>query len=87
MSYPGYEPQVLGKIAHRSVPLSSAGLMLNDAEGNERAGMGASDDGTRVSLGLDYADRDALGMLVSPTFSGLAIFARGENKTIKSSPV
>jgi len=76
IAYPGLEPQVMGKVQTRSIPVPSAGLLINDAEGNERAGLGASDDGNRVSLGLDYADRDAMGLLVSPTFSGLATFAR-----------
>src|SRR5262249_27131132 len=45
-------------------------------DGNERGGFGVGDDGS-VSLGLDYADRDAVGLLVSPKtgFAGLAAFA------------
>ncbi len=50
--------------------------VINDSDGNERAGFGVSDDGNRVSLGLDYSDRDAMGLLVSPNFTGLAAFAR-----------
>lgn len=76
MSYPGLEPQVMGKVEKRSIAVPSAGLVINDSDGNERAGFGVSDDGARISLGLDYADRDAMGLLVSPGFSGLAIFAR-----------
>jgi len=76
IAYPGIEPQVMGKVEKRSVAVASAGLLINDADGNERAGFGVSDDGSRISLGLDYADRDALGLLVSPGFSGLAVFAR-----------
>lgn len=76
ISYPGYEPQVQGKIGRRTVALPSAGLVLNDSAGNERAGFGVSDDGSRVTLGLDYADRDALGLIVSPGFSGFVAFAR-----------
>jgi len=76
VSYPGLEPQVMGKVARRSIPVASAGFIINDAEGNERAGLGASDDGTRVALGMDYADRDAVGLLVSPNFSGFIAFAR-----------
>jgi hypothetical protein len=76
IAYPGIEPQVLGKVEKRSIAVPSAGLLINDADGNERAGFGVSDDGKRVSLGLDYADRDAMGLLVSPAFSGLAVFAR-----------
>lgn len=76
ISYPGLEPQVMGKVEKRSIAFPSAGLVINDSEGNERAGFGVSDDGTRISLGLDYADRDAMGLLVSPGFSGLAVFAR-----------
>ena len=75
VAYPGLEPQVMGKVEKRSVP-ASAGFTINDADGNERAGMGVSDDGTRVALGMDYADRDAVGLLVSPNFSGFAAFAR-----------
>ncbi len=76
ISYPSLEPQVMGKVETRSIAVPSAGLLINDSEGNERAGLGASDDGSRVSLGLDYSDRDAMGLLVSPNFSGLAVFAR-----------
>jgi hypothetical protein len=76
IAYPGLEPQVMGKVEKRSVPLPSAGLLVNDADGNERAGLGVSDDGKRISLGLDYADRDAMGLLVSPEFTGLALFTR-----------
>jgi len=76
ISYPGLEPQVMGKVEKRSIAVPSAGLVINDSGGNERAGFGVSDDGARISLGLDYADRDAMGLLVSPGFSGLAIFAR-----------
>ena len=76
IAYPGIEPQVMGKVEKRSVAVASAGLLINDTDGNERAGFGVSDDGSRISLGLDYADRDALGLLVSPSFSGLAVFAR-----------
>ena len=76
ISYPGLEPQVVGKVEKRSIPVTSAGFIINDAEGNERAGLGASDDGTRVALGMDYADRDAVGLLVSPNFSGFVAFAR-----------
>ncbi len=76
ISYPGLEPQVMGKVETRSVAIPSAGFLINDSEGNERAGLGVSDDGSRVSLGLDYSDRDAMGLLVSPSFSGLAAFAR-----------
>ena len=76
VSYPGYEPQVMGKVVKRGVVMPSAGFMINDAEGNERAGLGSSDDGTRVALGMDYSDRDAVGLLVSPNFSGFAAFAR-----------
>ena len=80
ISYPGLEPQVLGKVEKRSVGGSSAGLVINDSAGNERAGFGVSDDGSRVSLGLDYSDRDAMGLLVSPNFSGLAAFARNGDR-------
>lgn len=76
ISYPGYEPQQQGKVVQRSVKAPSAGFMINDAQGNERAGLGVSDDGQRIALGLDYNDRDAIGLLVSPNFSGLAVFAR-----------
>jgi hypothetical protein len=76
ISYPGLEPQVMGTVRKRSILVPSAGLMINDADGDERAGFGVSDDGSRVSLGLDYADRDAMGLVVSPGFSGLGIFAR-----------
>lgn len=76
ISSPGLEPQVMGKVEKRRIPLASAGLLINDADGNERAGFGSSDDGTRVSLGMDYADRDAIGLLVSPNFSGFIAFAR-----------
>ncbi len=76
IAYPGLEPQVLGKVGKRSIAMPSAGLVINDSAGNERAGFGVSDDGNRVSLGLDYSDRDAMGLLVSPGFTGLAEFAR-----------
>ncbi len=79
-SYPGYEPQVQGKVGLRQYNSPSAGLMINDADGNERIGLGTSDDGTRSALGMDYTDRDALGLLVSPNFSGLAMFARNGPK-------
>jgi hypothetical protein len=80
-SYPGYEPQVQGKVRQRQDNAPSAGLMINDADGNERIGLGTSDDGTRSALGMDYTDRDALGLLVSPNFSGLAMFARSGPKS------
>lgn len=76
VSYPGYEPQVQGKVGKRQYDAPSAGLMINDADGNERIGLGTSDDGSRSVLGMDYADRDAVGLLVSPNYSGLAMFAR-----------
>lgn len=76
VSYPGYEPQVLGKVAKRTYDAPSAGFMINDADGNERIGLGTSDDGTRSVLGMDYSDRDAMGLVVSPNFTGLAMFAR-----------
>ena len=75
LAYPGLPPQVLGKVAQRGTS-DGAGIMLNDVEGNERGGFGVGDDNS-VSLGLDYADRDAVGLLVSPKtgFAGLAAFA------------
>lgn len=76
ISYPGYEPQVMGQVQKRLHDAPSAGFMINDADGNERAGLGTTDDGTRTALGMDYSDRDALGLLVSPSFSGVAMFAR-----------
>lgn len=76
ISYPGLEPQIMGRVQTRSIAVPSAGFLINDAEGNERAGMGVSDDGNRISLGMDYADRDAIGLVVSPNFTGLATFAR-----------
>lgn len=76
ISYPGIEPQVMGNVGKRSIAVPSAGLMINDEHGNERAGFGVSDDGNRISLGLDYSDRDAMGLIVSPNFSGLAAFSR-----------
>lgn len=76
VSYPGYEPQVMGKVGKRMYDAPSAGLMINDVDGNERIGLGTSDDGTRSVLGMDYSDRDAVGLLVSPSYSGLAMFAR-----------
>ena len=79
-SYPGYEPQVQGKVGQRQYSAPSAGLMINDVDGNERIGLGTSDDGTRSALGMDYSDRDALGLLVSPGFSGVAMFARSGPK-------
>lgn len=81
IAYPGLEPQILGKVEKRSIAVPSAGLIINDSNGNERAGFGVSDDGTRVSLGLDYADRDAMGLVVSPNFSGFAAFARNGERT------
>jgi hypothetical protein len=76
IAYPGIEPQVMGRVEKRRFAIPSAGLVINDSDGNERAGFGVSDDGKRISLGLDYADRDAMGLLVSPGFSGVAVFAR-----------
>jgi len=76
ISYPGLEPQIIGKVEKRSISVASAGFIINDAEGNERVGLGASDDGMRVALGMDYSDRDAVGLLVSPNFSGFIAFAR-----------
>jgi len=40
ISYPGLEPQVMGKVETRSVAIPSAGFLINDSEGNERAGLG-----------------------------------------------
>jgi hypothetical protein len=84
ISYPGLEPQVMGKVEKRSIAVPSAGLVINDSEGNERAGFGVSDDGTRISLGLDYADRDATGLLVSPGFPDWPSLLETGNATIKS---
>lgn len=75
IAYNGPPPQVGGKVIRRSSP-ASIGFLMNDQDGDERAGMGVSDDGNRTSLAMDYSDRDALGMLVSPTFSGFVGFAR-----------
>lgn len=77
VSYPGYEPQVMGKVGKRLYDAPSAGFMINDADGDERIGLGTNDDGTRSVLGMDYADRDAVGLIVSPNYSGMAMFARG----------
>jgi hypothetical protein len=76
VSYPGIDPQVNGRVMKRiNQADESAGIMINDPEGNERAGFGASDAG-RIALGMDYSDRDAIGLLVSPDFTGFAAFAR-----------
>jgi hypothetical protein len=80
INYHGYEPQVENKVEKRSTP-ASAGLIVNDANGDERAGLGVSDDGTRISLGMDYPDRDALGLLVSPGFSGVVGFGRAGERS------
>lgn len=74
LAYPVPDPQIKGKISKRISP--SAGLVVNDPEGNERGGFGAFDDG-RVVLGLDYPDNEAVSLSVIPEwgFAGLTINA------------
>jgi len=63
------DPQVKGKVLRRLA--ASAGLQINDAAGNERAGFGNMDNG-RTNLGLDWPGREAI-MLSVDDKEGMAI--------------
>lgn len=74
IGYPVPSPQVAGRIFPRLSP--SAGISVNDPDGNERGGFGYLDNGT-VALGLDYPGREAVMLSVLPKtgFAGLTINA------------
>jgi len=59
-------PQIRGHVARRISP--SAGLVIDDSEGNERGGFGVLDGDGRVVLGLDYpmGTGEAIGLAVIP---------------------
>jgi hypothetical protein len=70
-------PQIRGQVAKRIA--SSAGLVFDDADGNERGGMGVLGNGRGVAC-LDYPpslSREAICMAVLPEqgFAGLAVNA------------
>lgn len=71
---PAPPPQTGGQIFPRLSP--SAGIFVNDPEGNERGGFGYLDNGT-VALGLDYPGREAVMLSVLPKagFAGLTVNA------------
>jgi hypothetical protein len=60
---PTPNPRIGGKEFPRRSP--GYGVMLNDAEGNERGGFGMSGDG-RVMMMLDHPSKEAVGMFVFP---------------------
>jgi hypothetical protein len=74
---PAPSPQLKGKVAQRIA--SEAGLVIDDAEGNERGGMGILENGNCVAC-LDYpasVSREAICMAVLPEqgFAGFTVNA------------
>lgn len=74
VGYPTPAPQIRGHVEQRITP--AAGMVIDDLDGDERAGFGFLDNG-RVVLGLDYPGREAVTLAVVPEFgfAGLTINA------------
>ena len=69
--YPALPPQANGQVVERIT--THAGLIVNDADGDERTGYGVSDQG-QVILGMDYKGREALVLYVDPKgYTGVII--------------
>lgn len=65
LAAPTPDPVVGGKSYKRAFPV--AGMVLFDAQGNERGGMGVADiPGSAVVLALDHENIDAVGWRVMP---------------------
>jgi hypothetical protein len=73
-------PQVNGTVSQRVA--SQTGLVFNDADGNERGGLGYLDNGT-VALGLDYPGREGVSLAIVPRtgFAGLTVNAPQGSKS------
>ncbi len=67
-------PQIGGKVAKRISP--GMGMTINDADGNERTGYSVMDMG-RVTLGLDWKDREALMLCVDDKDSMATLMING----------
>jgi hypothetical protein len=80
IGYPAPSPQIEGSVHPRVA--GQAGIVIDDADGNERGGFGVLDNGT-VSLGLDYPGREAVSLAVVPGqgFAGLTVNAPQGSKS------
>jgi hypothetical protein len=69
------DPQIKGLVAKRVAP--SSGIQINDDNGNERGGFGYLDNG-RVSLGLDWKDREGVSLTIDDQAGHAAVMLGGE---------
>lgn len=69
---PNIDPQVGGRVVPRRFP--GTGLVINDGDGNERAGFSRLADGS-VVLGLDHDHGEGIALFINPTagYQGLVV--------------
>lgn len=68
---PTTNPQVQGEVSRRIGP--SHGINFNDANGDERGGLGVIDSDGRAVLGLDSQTGEGAALFVTPQYTGLIV--------------